>query len=68
MTEMSPEEQAFGLTPIEKAAWLLVFNMEEMGNTPKNPWWEQEYLGLKRLLEERGLNTDPEKAHHADVA
>ncbi len=55
------------LSPIEEAAWLLVYNMVEMGVDPEGSrsdksvtgWWEQEWYGLVRRLKERGLNCDP---------
>lgn len=63
---MSTEEKnttelsSLGLTDLEHAGWNLFFNMREAGIDPKGgEWWEQEWLAMKRLLEEKGLNTDP---------
>jgi hypothetical protein len=51
------------LTPMESAAWGLIYNMIEAGAEPEaGAWWEQEFLSVKRLVENLGLNTDPEKA------
>lgn len=43
------------------AVWCLIFCMAERGHDGKDPWFGQEFLRVKELLEQMGFNCDPEK-------
>jgi hypothetical protein len=51
---------ALGLSPVEHAAWNLLYNMVEAGAQPKEgSWFYHEFRHLREALEEKGLNTNP---------
>lgn len=41
--------------------WCLIFSMRERGVTGDEPWWGQDFLAVQRMLEQKGLNCDPER-------
>lgn len=47
------------LDPFVNTAWCLVFSMIECGFDGTDPWWGQDFLHLKNLLAEKGLNMNP---------
>lgn len=48
------------IDPFVHAVWCLIYGMKEAGAKP-DKWWEQDFWMVERMLEERGLNTDPSK-------
>ena len=69
MSSRLRKEYQFELSAVEKAAWSLLFAMEEtdfMGRPNDDAfamrdrsWFEQEYTRLKKALVDRGLNIYP---------
>ena len=49
------------LDPFTNAVACLIYSMTERGITGNDPWWGQDFLHVKRLLEEKGINMDPNK-------
>ena len=50
-------EQAIimGIDKFTQSVWNLVYCMVEVGYTGADPWWGQEFLRVRNLLEDRGL-------------
>ena len=47
------------IDPFVNSVWCLIFSMIERGVDGSEPWWGQDFLMVKRALEELGLNCDP---------
>lgn len=72
---LAKKEYQRELSPIEDAAWMLVYSMIEAGIEPGgsrvdhavSSWWNEDWARLVKLLKARGLNCDPVWAeHHSD--
>ncbi len=62
MTTDTPEtEPDFVIDPFVNSVWALIYSMIERGVTGSDGWWGQDFLAVKRQLEEMGLNCDPSK-------
>jgi hypothetical protein len=59
-TELSYEE-------FRNSVWSLIFSMVERGIEGDDAWWGQDFLIVRRQLEEMGLNCDPEKVPEMPV-
>ena len=44
-----------GIDKFTQSVWNLVYCMVEVGYTGADPWWGQEFLRVRNLLEDRGL-------------
>lgn len=50
------------------SVWCLIYSMIETGIDGSEPWWGQDFLHVKALLEAKGLNCNPERIFEDDRA
>lgn len=53
------------IDPFVNSVWCLIFSMIERGQDGSDPWYGQDFLNVKRQLEEMGLNCDPNKVDYS---